>query len=174
MDKAPKSHGTGRFKRPDFAKIGKNVVIESGALIFHPENVEIGDNVYVGHYAVIKGYFRNRMKIGRGTWIGQAAFLHSAGGLEIGDNVGIGPHVSILTSSHKAKGKLGVPVMHNRIEFAPVSIGDGCDIGTGAVILPGVNIGEHSIVGAGAVVTKDIPAYSIAVGNPARVIKKRI
>jgi len=170
--KRPESHGSGACKRSQFAKIGKGVVIERGALFFHPENIEIGDNVYVGHYAIIKGYYRNKMKIGSGTWIGQQAFLHSAGGITIGKGVGIGPHVQILTSSH-GSGGAGTPVMRNKLEFKPVIIEDGSDIGTGAVILPGVRIGRNAIIGAGAVVTKDVPVSSIAVGNPAKVIKKR-
>ncbi|MFA5094391.1 MAG: acyltransferase [Candidatus Omnitrophota bacterium] len=173
MVKKPKSHGTGRFRKKDFAKIGRNVVFEEGALVFHPENVEIGDNVYIGHYAVIKGYYKNRMKIGGGTWIGQHVFLHSAGGLEIGRDVGIGPHAVIITSVHKSGNKKR-PVMHNELDFKPVVIGDGCDIGIGAMVLPGVKIGMNSIIGAGAVVTRDIPAYCVAAGNPAKVIKKRI
>lgn len=172
MIRTPKSHGTGKFKRSDFAKIGENVVFEPGALVFHPEKIEIGDNVYIGHYAIIKGYYRNKMKIGSGTWIGQQAFLHSAGGLTIGKNVGIGPHVKILTSFHKSTGR-DSPVLHNEIVFRPVVIGEGSDIGTGAIILPGVTIGKNSIIGAGAVVTKNIPPSSITVGNPAKVIKKR-
>lgn len=172
MIKFMKSHGSGRFRRSDFAKIGKNVIFEEGALVFHPENIEIGDNVYIGHYAVIKGYHKNKLKIGDGTWIGQQVFFHGAGGLTIGKNVGIGPHVNIITSSHKSS-NADLPVLHNKIEFKPVIIEDGCDIGVGAVILPGVKIGRNSIIGAGAVVTKAIPERSIAVGNPARVIKKR-
>lgn len=168
----PKSHGSGAFRRSQFAGIGKGVVIEKGVLVFHPENIEIGDNVYIGHHAIIKGYYRNRIKIGSGTWIGQQCFFHGAGGLIIGNNVGIGPAVKIVTSSHKADDP-ALPVLHTAIVFEDVVIGDDCDIGTGAVILPGVTIGKGSVVGAGAIVTKDIPTYSIAVGNPAKVIKKR-
>jgi acetyltransferase-like isoleucine patch superfamily enzyme len=55
----------------------------------------------------------------------------------------------------------------------PVRIGAGADIGTGAVILPGVSIGRRAIIGAGAVVTKSVPAYAIAAGVPARVLRRR-
>ena len=65
------------------------------------------------------------------------------------------------------------PVLHNPIEFKKVVIEDNSDIGVGSILLPGVVIGEGAIVGAGAVVTKSIPPYSIAVGNPARVIRSR-
>ena len=170
--KIPKTHGDGSFKRSQFAKIGRNVVFEKGALVFHPENIEIGDNVYIGHYAVIKGYYKNKLAIGSGTWVGQQCFMHAAGGLYIGKDVGIGPDVKILTSSHKAD-KPGKPVLHTDITFKKVVIENGCDIGTGAIILPGVRIGKGSVVGAGSVVTKDIPANSVVVGNPARILKKR-
>ena len=84
--KPPSSHGTGIFDPTQFASLGNNVVFESGVLVFHPENMEIGDNVYVGHNSILKGYYRNVMLIGSGTWIGQQCFFHSAGGLTIGCN----------------------------------------------------------------------------------------
>jgi acetyltransferase-like isoleucine patch superfamily enzyme len=167
-----KSHGNGVFSPSQFARLGRGVVFEAGVLVFHPENIEIGDDVYVGHYAILKGYHKNKMVIGDGTWIGQQAFFHSAGGLVIGRNVGIGPAVKIVTSSH-ALDQADKPILHSPIEFAPVAIGDGCDIGVGAVILPGVTIGKGAQIGAGSVVTKDIKDYAIVAGVPARVIRKR-
>jgi len=170
--KIPKSHGSGAFKRSQFAKIGKGVIFEKGVLVFHPENIDVGDNIYIGHYSIIKGYYRNRIKIGSGTWIGQQCFFHGAGGLIIGKNVGIGPAVKIITSSHAADDRM-LPVLHTSLVFGKVTIEDDCDIGTGAIILPGVTIGKGAVIGAGAIVTRDIMPYSVAVGNPAKVIKKR-
>ncbi len=171
--KLNKSHGTGEFKIEDFAKIGENVVIENGVLVFHPENIEIGNNVYIGHYTILKGYYKNKMIIGDNCWIGQQCFFHSAGGLYIGKAVGIGPKVTILTSQHRGD-DVGLPVYLTEIDFAPVEIGDGVDIGAGAIILPGVRIGEGAIIGAGAVVTKDVPPYEIWAGIPAKPLRKRI
>jgi len=168
-----RSHGSGKFKRKDFKKIGDNVIFEEGVLVFHPENIEIGNNVYVGHNTILKGYYKSEMIIDNHTWIGQSCFLHSAGGIRIGKAVGIGPMVKILTSVHKDDGELSKPILFNDLEFGEVIIEDGCDIGIGSIILPGIKIGVGSIVGAGSVVTKDVPAYSVAVGNPARVIRKR-
>ena len=168
----PRSHGTGEVDRALLGRCGKDVIIEAGALIFHPENVFLGDSVYVGHYAILKGYYSNRMEIGDGTWIGQGAFLHSAGGLTIGRTVGIGPHVLVLTSTH-AETPRPRPIMAGPIEFAPVFLGDGCDLGVGAIVLPGVTIGEGAQVGAGAVVTRDVPPFAVVAGNPARVIRQR-
>jgi acetyltransferase-like isoleucine patch superfamily enzyme len=168
----PRSHGTGQFDRATLRRCPESVVIEPGALVFHPENVSLDEDVYVGHYAILKGYYKNELVVGRGAWIGQAAFLHAAGGIRIGAAVGIGPHVSILTSTHTDPGR-DRPIMEGALEFAPVVLDDGCDIGIGAVILPGVTIGRGAQVGAGAVVTADVPPYAVVAGNPARVLRTR-
>jgi len=167
-----KSHGTGVLRRSDFAKLGENVVFEPGVLVFHPCNIYIKDNVYIGHNTILKGYYKNKMSIGSGTWIGQQCFFHSAGGLVIGNNVGIGPAVKILTSYHKAS-DARKPVLHTPVSFAKVTIEDDSDIGMGVIILPGVTIGRGCVIGAGAVVNRSIPPYSVAVGNPAKIIKLR-
>ena len=168
----PRSHGTGEVDRAALRRCPTSVVIEPGALIFHPENISLDEDVYVGHYAILKGYYRNELVIGRGAWIGQAAFLHAAGGIVVGADVGIGPHVCILTSSHGEPGR-ALPIMKGPLELAPFVLGDGCDIGIGAVILPGVTVGKGAQVGAGAVVTHDVPDYAVVAGNPARVLRSR-
>jgi acetyltransferase-like isoleucine patch superfamily enzyme len=170
--KMHKTHGDGLFSLEDFKKIGANVIFESGVLVFHPENIEIGNNAYVGHNTILKGYYKNEMTIGDHTWIGQACFLHSGGGIEIGKAVGIGPAVKILTSTHKEE-DLAKPILFCDVEFGEVVIEDGCDIGIGSIILPGVKIGEGSIVGAGAVVTKDVKPYTVVAGVPAKILRKR-
>lgn len=167
-----RSHGTGRFEVEQFRGIGEGVVFEEGVRVFHPENISLGSNVYVGHDAFLKGYYKNEMRIGSNTWIGQCAFLHSAGGLTIGEGVGIGPHVKMLTHTH-VETDPETPVVYNESVFKAVTIEDGCDIGIGATILPGVTIGRMSLVGAGAVVTSDVPPYSVVAGVPARVIRDR-
>jgi len=168
------THGDGRLDQSQLARLGAGVVFEPGVLVFHPENVEIGDNVYVGHRAVLKGYHRNRMVIGAHSWIGQDAFLHSAGGIMIGRAVGVGPRVSILTSQHVPDdARLDIPVLFCALAFAPVELGDGCDIGIGSIILPGVTIGEGAIIGAGAVVASAVPAYEVWAGVPARRLRSR-
>jgi maltose O-acetyltransferase len=88
--------------------------------------------------------------------------------VNIGDDCFIGPNVSIYTACHSTD-----PVERNsRREWAePVTIGDNVWIGGNVVILPGVTIGDNVTIGAGSVVTRDIPSWSVAVGNPCRVIK---
>ena len=167
-----KSHGTGEFSVADFANCGTGCVFEPGVLVFHPENIHIGDNVYVGHRAMLKGYMRNAMRIASGVWIGQNCYFHSAGGISIGANVGVGPGVQILTSSHREVGR-SLPILHSPIEFAPVVIEADADIGVGSIILPGVRVGRGVQVGAGSVVTRDVPPYSVVAGSPARILRER-
>ena len=169
---APRTHGTGRFERGALAACGEGCVFEEGCLVFHPENVHLGAGVYVGHQAILKGYFKNTLRIGDGTWIGQQCFFHAAGGLTIGRNVGIGPGVRILTSTHREEGR-HVPILHAAIDLAAVLVEDDVDLGVGAIVLPGVTIGRGAQVGAGAVVTRDVPPYAVVAGNPARVLRER-
>jgi acetyltransferase-like isoleucine patch superfamily enzyme len=168
------SHGTGEFRPEDFRQLGRNVIFERGVLVFHPGNIEIGDNVYIGHHTMLKGYYKNLMRIGSNTWIGQNCFLHSGGGITIGDFVGIGPGVQILTLTHILDNDIATPIIERAQEYKPVVIENDCDIGVGAIILPGVTIGTGSMIGAGSVVTRDIEPYSIVAGNPARLVRKRL
>jgi maltose O-acetyltransferase len=88
--------------------------------------------------------------------------------ITIGDDVQIGPNVQLLTPTHPIE----AGPRRDKFEAAqPITIGDNVWIGGGAIILPGVTIGENTVVGAGTVVTKDLPADVVAVGNPARVIR---
>lgn len=87
----------------------------------------------------------------------------------IGDTVMFGPNVSILAATHETE----VQSRRDNIEYAkPITIGDDCWIGGHVVILPGVTIGQGCTIGASSVVTRDIPAWSVAMGSPARVVKK--
>lgn len=147
-------------------------MIEQDVLVFNPSHVEIGARVYVGHLAILKGYHLNRLVIGDGTWIGEQCFLHAAGGILIGKNVGIGPGTRIITSRHAEEGR-GLPILHSQIEFLPVVIEDDVDLGVGSVVLPGVRIGRGAQIGAAALVSRDVPAYAVAAGVPARVLRYR-
>ncbi|MEE9554162.1 MAG: acyltransferase [candidate division Zixibacteria bacterium] len=164
------SHGAGDER--DFKSIGEGVIIEPGARVFLAQFIEIGDNVYIGHDSIIKGYYDNRFVIGNGTWIGPQCFMYASAGIEIGLHVGIGPKVVIVNSQHDI-GDVSMPILHAPLKHAPVVIGDGVDIGCSAIILPGVTIGAGAQIGAGSVVTKDVAAYTIVAGTPARVLRER-
>ena len=169
-NKLNKSHGNGNFKLTDFKLLGNNVIFESGVKVFHPENISIGDNVYIGHNTILKGYFKNEMIICKNTWIGQNCFFHSAGGIYIAENVGIGPNVQIISSNHKINNVILGPILFQEIEFKKVEINKGVDIGASSVILPGTIIGEYTQIGAMSLVNKSLVKCKIAVGNPCREI----
>lgn len=169
-----KSHGSGEFTLEDLGKIGDNTVIEPGVLAFDPENIYIGDNVYIGHCTILRGYRDkgNKIYIDDNTWIGAFCFLHGAGGIKIGKYVGIGPRVTIITSTHK-ENDINTPLITHELDFKPVIIRDGCDIGISSNILPGTSIDEHTIIGAGSLVKGNIAPWSIYAGIPAEFIRKR-
>jgi acetyltransferase-like isoleucine patch superfamily enzyme len=141
-------------------------------LAFNPAHIFIGDDVYVGHRAMLKGDTRAELRIDAGAWIGQDCYMQSAGGIRIGRRAGIGPRVMVITSTHEETPPPAA-VLDAPIEFAPVEIGAGSDIGIGAILLPGARVGDGAQVGAGAVVTGEIPAGAVAVGVPARVLRRR-
>ena len=166
------SHGSGEIDGSQFSALGDNVIFEPGSMVFHPENIALGNNIYVGHYAILKGYYKNRMVVGDNVWIGQHCLLHSAGGLMIGNNVGIGPGVTITTARHIERGR-NQPILFAELSTKPVVLKDDCNIGVNSVILSGVTIGLGAQVGAGAVVVDDVPDYAIVRGVPARVLRFR-
>jgi acetyltransferase-like isoleucine patch superfamily enzyme len=100
--------------------------------------------------------------------------------ITIGNNVLIASNVQLYTAAHPVElaDRLtpdwheGSPRYFCRTFALPITIEDGCWIGGGVIIIPGVTVGKGSVIGAGSVVTKDIPADSLAVGNPCRVIRK--
>ncbi len=90
----------------------------------------------------------------------------------IGDYVLLGPNVTLTSATHNQDWRIRYADDISDIEGAPIVIEDHVWIGANVVVMPGVTIGKHSIIGAGSVVTKDIPPDCVAVGVPARVIKK--
>ena len=108
-------------------------------------------------------------KIVRGSrtpGLSRGCHIDGRNGIIFGNNVWIGPHVKIISMNHH-------PCDYNEyIKESPISIGDNCWIGAGAIILPGVELGNHSIVGAGSIVTKSFPeSDQVIAGNPAKIVK---
>ena len=163
------THGHGLDGKDKLGVVGENVVIEDGVRIFFPENIEIGNNVYIGHDTILKAYFDCKLRISDGAWIGPQCFIYASGAIHIGRDVGIGPGVKIMSSGHQTN-KPTDPILHRPITYKPVLLDDGCDIGAGSIILMGVNIGKKVQIGAGAVVIDNIPAGKTAVGVPAKIL----
>ncbi|POS73606.1 maltose O-acetyltransferase [Diaporthe helianthi] len=130
-----------------FGKVGQDVFIEP------PLNVDYGCNISLGD-----GFYSNFNLV-----------ILDCGMVRIGDRVMFGPFVSIFAATHETD----VQSRRDGVEYAgQVTIGDDCWIGGNVTIIPGVTIGKGCTVGSGSIVTKDIPEFSVAIGNPARVVKK--
>lgn len=114
------------------------------------------------------------VKVGKGSKIGATVDIDQSAPelITIGKNVWVTRGVMLLCHQRDlSQYEVGKPVMYCELKYAPIVIKDGAHIGIGAIIMPGVTIGEGAIIGAGSVVTRDIPAFSVAVGAPAKVIK---
>jgi len=152
-------------------KFGNGVRIGSAVGFKHLETFEIGDAVFIGAQAYIQGRFDGTTRIGNHVWIGPQAYF-DARSLILEDYVGWGPGAKVLGSAHTGL-PLDRPIIETDLEIRPVHVEAWADIGTGAVLLPGVTIGKGAIVGAGAVVTHDVEPFSIVAGVPARFIRWR-
>ena len=128
-------------------KTKKTFRIEQPFVCDYGYNIEIGENFYSNHNLIIL----------------------DANKVIFGDNVLIAPNCSFYTAGHP----LEVELRNKGLEYAkPIKIGNNVWIGGNVIVLPGVTIGDNTVIGAGSVVTKDIPANVVAVGNPCKVIKQ--
>ena len=133
------------------------------AVVFSPFNIQYGTHVRFGNFCFVNF---------------EATFLDS-GLITFGDQVAVGPNVQFITDTHPVRPEdrfqppaEGSPLPFTVVNMAPaVNIGNLVWIGAGAIILPGVTIGDGAMVAAGSVVTKDVPARMVVAGNPARVIR---
>lgn len=137
----------------------------------------VGSNVSIG-LPFICDYGRN-IHIGNNVSINMNCTLVDCNKIIIGNNVLIASNVQLYTATHPVElserltpdWDLNSKEYFCRTYALPIKIGDGCWLGGGVIVLPGVTIGNGSVIGAGSVVTRDIPSNSVAVGNPCRVIR---
>jgi len=156
--------------------LGKGVLIDIGVIILNPENVSVYDYTWIDRYVSIEGL--KGVTIGRHVHIAPYSLIQGGGRVYIGDYVGISSFCHIYSSTeHYEGGKRMsgpmVPPEHRAVKRAPVIIEKDAFLGVNVTVLPGVKIGEGAVIGAHALVTKDIPPWTIAVGVPAKPIKKR-
>ncbi|MDQ1284076.1 MAG: hypothetical protein QG620_424 [Patescibacteria group bacterium] len=158
--------------------LGKNAYLDYGCYLHAcPSGIEIGENSVIMHNSVIHvfnfvGLPHASIKIGRGVFIGENSVIRGQGGVTIGNDCLISPKVSILAVNHSFA-SADLLIKDQPLDAKGIIIGDDVWVGGGATILDGVKIGRGSVIGAGSVVTKDIPEFSVAVGNPAKVVKSR-
>jgi acetyltransferase-like isoleucine patch superfamily enzyme len=164
--------------RPFFGHLGRRSRIISPMLLRNPHNIYVGHHVQIRNGARLETVtqrcgvaFEPKVTIGNYTAIEQGFHLTCAERVEIGNHVSITEYVGIFDIWHPYE-DTGVPIMDQPLKTSPVRIGDGSFIGFGAVIQPGVTIGRNCLVGANSVVTKSIPDFCVAVGIPAKVIRR--
>ncbi len=170
---------TAIYYRRIFAAVGRHSLIYKPLLLSGTQYVKIGAGTIIRPGARIEAIAIDparppRIEIGNNVNIEQNVHLICSSMLVIGNDVSIAPNCGILDTSHPydaggSPGKIGDRV--NTLP-TPVEIGDNTLIGLGAVILPGVRVGPHCVIGANSTVVYDIPGHSIAVGSPAKVVKR--
>ena len=127
--------------------LGEKAYVKPPLFVDYGENISIGDRVFVN-------YNLTALDVAKIT---------------IGDDCQIGPNVQLLTPTHP----IDPTPRRDKLEAAqPITLGENVWLGGGVIVCPGVTIGDNSVIGAGSVVTKDVPANVVAVGNPARAIRE--
>jgi len=183
------------YYRMRLKKLGNNVDFGKSMMLSYPKNISLGDGCHVAsqvvlrantshadgisigkdvsiHESVLLAANQGSITIGDRCWLAPFTLIYGNGHVKIGQDVLIAPRVSINTVSHHVE-RCDMTINAQGLYCDPVVIENDVWIGMHAVILQGVTIGQGAIIGAGAVVTKDIPAWSIAVGVPAKVTGKR-
>jgi acetyltransferase-like isoleucine patch superfamily enzyme len=156
--------------------LGRGVYLDHGAYLHAcPSGIWIGAESFVMKNAILHVYnFRDLpnagITIGARSLIGEGCILRGQGGISIGNDVYLAPLVQILAVNHVYQDTTR-PISQQGITTRGIAIDDGAWIGGGAIILDGVHIGRNAVVGAGAVVTKDVPAFTVVAGNPARLVR---
>lgn len=174
--------GIGNFLRnlyfkKTLKKLGKNPVFGRNLTVLGEKNIEIGSHTWVDDYATLAVSF-GELKIGSRCHICPSSYLSGGGGLYIGDNVAVCANAQVLSHSEiptKGKSMAGPMIKESEKGFKslPIHIKNNSFISVGAIILPGVTIGEGSIVGANSVVTKDVEPWTVVGGVPAKKIGNR-
>lgn len=111
--------------------------------------------------------FGQFIRLGKKVFINSGCMFMDRGGITLDDGVFIGPNVSLITENHAEE-----PHLRHNVYTRPIHIKQNAWIGTGAIVLPGVTVGENAIVAAGSIVTKDVADNTIVAGNPAKPIRK--
>ncbi|KUO03068.1 acyltransferase [Streptomyces caeruleatus] len=146
------------------AEFGERCYVADSAAVF-PDRLRLGDDSYIAAHAYVTG------ELTTGTDCTLNPFTTVRGTVTLGDGVRIGAHTSMLGFNHTMAPDR--PVFRQPLTSRGIKVGDDVWIGSNVVVVDGVTIGDHCVVGAGAVVTRDLPAWTVAAGNPARPLRDR-
>ena len=170
--------GSGRARR--FRRFGeRSVICFPVTALYGEEFIDVGEGCIIGpactlSAGVAPGHDISPapgVRIGNGVLLGRGSGVVAHASVEIGDDVFTGHHVYITDANH-GYADVAVPIGRQFAPPRPVVVGAGSWLGHGSIVLPGADVGRHVVIGAGSVVTGTIPDCSVAVGNPARVIRR--
>jgi acetyltransferase-like isoleucine patch superfamily enzyme len=158
--------------------IGNNVTINDYVELIaeSKSGVIMGNNINIGKFSIIKSDFngpKTGMTIGDNFGCGDNCYFGCAGGIKIGNDVIMGQNVRFHAQNHNFD-RVDIPIREQGTNQLGIIIEDDCWIGAGTVVLDGVTIGKGSVIGANSLVNKDVASYSVAVGNPVKVVRSRI
>jgi len=165
--------------KPFFNSLGSKTIIYTPLKIVNTKRIDIGSNVTIEKYSTLysvgeynKKIYNGKIKIGNNVYINNNCNITSSNNINIKDNVVIAFNVSFFDFNHDYT-NITIPVKFSKLDvLGEIIISENCWIGMNVSIVGNVHLGMHCIVGANSVVTKSFPAYSVIVGNPARVIKR--
>jgi acetyltransferase-like isoleucine patch superfamily enzyme len=167
------------FSPPRGLRHGRDVVMKHPRRLEGVRYVECGDRVVVCEHSWIAAFdqfggrsYQPRIRIGNDVTITRHACITATNSIEIGDGCLFSEHVYISDHVHEHDPRAGLLVRQPLHSKGPVRIGRSCFLGYRAVVLPGVELGDHCVVGANSVVTRSFPAYSMLAGAPARLIRR--
>lgn len=146
------------------SEVGERCYVAESAAVF-PDRLRLGDDSYIAAHAYVTG------ELTTGAHCTLNPFATVRGTVALGDGVRIGAHSSLLGFNHSMSPDR--PVHQQPLTSRGIKIGDDVWIGSSVIVVDGVTIGDHCVIGAGAVVTKDLPPWTVAAGNPARPLRDR-
>jgi len=156
--------------------LGKGAYLDESVYLHAcPRGIEIGDNTFIMHGAVLhvynfRGMPQSGIRIGRNSLVGEYSIIRGQGGVTIGDRVYTSPFTQILAVNHVVDDP-DVPFTAQGITAEGIVVEDDVWLGAGCILTDGVHVGKGAVVAAGAVVTKDVPPHTIVGGIPAHPIK---
>lgn len=167
------------LRNTSLIRFGKGVTLDRGVLIdgLSRHGIEFGDNVMIGAYSIIRANLLANLgaglQIGKDSALDAYSFVGAAGQITIGENVIMGQHVSFHSENHNHD-RTDIPIKQQGTRRLGIVIEDDCWVGSNTVFLDGCHVEKGCVIGAGSIVRGRIPAYSIAVGAPARVVRSRV
>ncbi|MDR3594805.1 acyltransferase [Clostridium sp.] len=159
--------------KESYFEVGDNVFISTKARIIMGKNSKliIGNNSYISDNARLIVHDNSELIINEGVYVSISTIITSNSKVTIGADTIIAHNVTIIDTNHNYS-NLNLSIKEQGATVKPINIENDCWIATGAVILPGVNLGRHCIVAANAVVNKSFEAASVIGGVPAKILKK--